>query len=55
MHAPPENEKRRPWQDGAIDKSEKQRYSISVETQACLFILLPIFLMVVILAIGARL
>jgi hypothetical protein len=49
--SPPENEKRRPWQDSAFDKSkhheEKQRYRISVETQACLSVLPPI-------AIGAR-
>jgi hypothetical protein len=33
----------------------KQTNSISIETQACLSVVLPIFLMIAILALGARL
>jgi hypothetical protein len=60
MLAPPdpESDKAPLWQGGApIAKSDKQkqRYSISVETQAAFCILLPTFLTVVLLAIaGAR-
>jgi hypothetical protein len=56
MQPPPDNEKRRPWQDGAFEKSkqQKQRYRISLETQAGFWILAPTFLIVALLAIGAR-
>ena len=57
MHAPPENEKRRPWQDGAIEKKSQQnkKYTPSVETQAAFWILAPTFLTVVLLAIAGGL
>jgi hypothetical protein len=35
-------------------EQQKQRYSISIETQAAFWILLPIFLIVALLAIGGR-
>jgi hypothetical protein len=61
MH-PPDPETRSPAtrQSGRAvveekDHKQKQRYSISVETQPCLSILLPIVVIVVLLAIGARL
>jgi hypothetical protein len=36
-------------------KKQKQRYSISVETQAAFWVLAPTFLIVALLAIGGRL
>ena len=61
--APPDPEMRRPatrQSDRAkianpTCKKQKQRYSISVETQAAFWILAPTFLMVALLAIGGRL
>ena len=60
MAHPPDPEMQRPAarHHGTIAKSYHQgtqRYSISVETQACLSILLPIVSTIVLLAIGARL
>ena len=54
MHSPPENEKRRPWQDGAFEKSKQQNQRYTPRTQAAFRILVPTFLMVALLAIGGR-
>jgi hypothetical protein len=61
--APPDPEMRRPatrQSDRAkianpTCKKQKQRYPLSIETKAAFCILLPTFLAVVFLAIGARL
>ena len=58
MHAPPDPEMRRggpPQATPEFTSSQKQRYRISVETQAAFWILAPTFLTVVLLAIAGGL